>query len=259
VPVLNNDTSSIAITNHISINILNTPKHGIAVGSTQAGSTGVYFYPSTGFIGMDSFTYVLCDTLLIKPYCDTAKVYLTTRPIAKADEYGSLANALPCGTTLLAILGNDAVGNTNTTNIKLIETANHGIASIVNNQVQFLAEEGYRGADHFKYEITVNGMKDSADVLLEVNCVPCEIPSGFSPNGDLANQYFVIDCITNFPGNELTIFNRWGNIVFNEKNYQNNWDAKYNGSDLPDGTYFYKIKFNDGISKDKNGFLIIAR
>ncbi len=46
-----------------------------------------------------------------------------------------------------------------------------------------------------------------------------------------------------FEDNEVCIFNRWGNQVFVQKNYTNDnqWQGDWNGSVLPDGTYFYVV------------------
>ncbi|MBN8702362.1 MAG: gliding motility-associated C-terminal domain-containing protein [Bacteroidetes bacterium] len=76
------------------------------------------------------------------------------------------------------------------------------------------------------------------------------VPEGFSPNGDGINDYFQLKGIESFPRNEVTIFNRWGNIVFEGKQYDNNkvkWDGTNNNSFgtgdgfVPEGTYFYVI------------------
>ena len=78
------------------------------------------------------------------------------------------------------------------------------------------------------------------------------IPEGFSPNGDLINDVFVIRGILNYPNNMFTIFNRWGNKVFEASPYQNNWDGRstfgirLGGDKLPIGTYFYVLDLKDG-------------
>jgi uncharacterized repeat protein (TIGR01451 family)/gliding motility-associated-like protein len=59
------------------------------------------------------------------------------------------------------------------------------------------------------------------------------IPDGFSPNGDGHNDKFVI-LHSNYMNIEIYIYNRWGNIVYESKNYQDDWD----GDNLPDGTYY---------------------
>ena len=79
---------------------------------------------------------------------------------------------------------------------------------------------------------------------------PCEInvPQAFTPDGDGINDFFVIAGIESIPDNVITIFNRWGNIVFTTEKYDNNWagttnvDLKIGGEDLPTGTYFYILE-----------------
>ncbi|MDP1842045.1 MAG: gliding motility-associated C-terminal domain-containing protein, partial [Sediminibacterium sp.] len=78
------------------------------------------------------------------------------------------------------------------------------------------------------------------------------IPEGFSPNGDGINDLFVIRGIQYYPKNQFTIFNRWGNKVFETNQYNNTWNGKstmglrIGGDDLPTGTYFYLLDLRDG-------------
>jgi len=73
----------------------------------------------------------------------------------------------------------------------------------------------------------------------ECNEDSLEMPTGFSPNGDGPNDFFVIHSLIDYPENEFKVFNRWGNLVYQKKNYNNEWDGTNNGGDkLPDGTYF---------------------
>ena len=53
-----------------------------------------------------------------------------------------------------------------------------------------------------------------------------------------------------FPDNEMIIFNRWGDIVFEQRPYNNEWGGlNNNGQELPQGTYYYILRLNlaDGI------------
>lgn len=78
--------------------------------------------------------------------------------------------------------------------------------------------------------------------------VDAELPTGISPNGDLINDAFVILNIDPEAGilpcawgqtNEIVIFNRWGNEVYRETNYRNDWQGvNQSGEPLPEGTYF---------------------
>lgn len=99
---------------------------------------------------------------------------------------------------------------------------------------------------------------ESDEVIVSV--ILFRIPSGFSPNGDQINDYFVISGIADYP-NELIILNRQGTEVFHAVNYQNDWDGKYSsGDDVPDDTYYYVLYYTkEGTRYVENGWLIIKR
>ena len=101
------------------------------------------------------------------------------------------------------------------------------------------------------------------------------IPSGFSPDGDGINDVFVIRGLSDYPDNKFTVYNRWGNVVYEAVGYGKDyypgaplsdglfWDGKPNkgllhGSGLlPQGTYYYVLDYNKGDKKPANGYLII--
>jgi gliding motility-associated-like protein len=62
-----------------------------------------------------------------------------------------------------------------------------------------------------------------------------EIPNIITPGGNGQNDFFVIKNLQ--PNSELFIYNRWGNVVFESKDYQQNWDCNR----CSDGTYFYVL------------------
>lgn len=68
-----------------------------------------------------------------------------------------------------------------------------------------------------------------------------KIPSGFSPNADGKNDVWQIDNIFQFPDNVVEVYNRWGELLFMSKGYAVPFDGKYNGKNLPVGTYYYII------------------
>ncbi len=88
------------------------------------------------------------------------------------------------------------------------------------------------------------------DYLDPDDCIPSP-PTGFSPNGDGNNDTYIIDDnISQFPNNTFTIFNRWGNKVYEKSPYDNSWGGESNvdntvGSDnkLPVGTYYYLFDY----------------
>lgn len=64
------------------------------------------------------------------------------------------------------------------------------------------------------------------------------IPNVITPNGDGKNDQFRIIDISRYPNSSLFIYNRWGNMVYQSKNYRNDWD----GRGLNEGTYYYLLK-----------------
>jgi large repetitive protein len=69
------------------------------------------------------------------------------------------------------------------------------------------------------------------------------MPTGFTPNGDGQNDVFIIHGIEGFPENQLIVFNRWGNVVYDQLNYRNTWSGEnQQGEQLPNGTYFIILR-----------------
>ena len=82
------------------------------------------------------------------------------------------------------------------------------------------------------------GCVDSSSLEVEIPLL--EIPNIFTPNNDGVNDVFKIKRIRSL--STLTIYNRWGKKVYEDLNYQNDWD----GGDLQDGTYFAELSYQRG-------------
>jgi gliding motility-associated-like protein len=89
----------------------------------------------------------------------------------------------------------------------------------------------------------------------------------FSPNNDTINDYFIIQKIKTGEIREakFSVFNRWGELVFEEAPYLNNWNGKGNqlnvkDVDLPEGVYIYRLEytFNEKITSTL-GKIILKR
>ena len=94
---------------------------------------------------------------------------------------------------------------------------------------------------------------------LEITIFPNEIiiPNIFSPNNDVVNDEFVIYGINDLF--DIKIYNRWGNLVFDQNPYENNWNGENsNGKKLSEGQYFYILK-NDQEQIKLNGSVMLVR
>lgn len=67
-----------------------------------------------------------------------------------------------------------------------------------------------------------------------------------SPNGDGKNDTWIIEDIEKYPENEVSIFDRSGRLVYQTKNYKNDWDGSLAGLPLAENTYYYLIKLKKG-------------
>lgn len=123
------------------------------------------------------------------------------------------------------------------------------------------------GDDVFEYEICSMTCPDvcqstTVQLLIEnmnTEASNCFVPNLISPNGDGENDVFVVPCAAVFEGSELVVFNRYGTPVFQNNNYQNDWDGTYNGAPLPVGTYFYQLSLNDEDRTVLQGYVAVLR
>ncbi|NND76767.1 MAG: gliding motility-associated C-terminal domain-containing protein [Flavobacteriales bacterium] len=102
------------------------------------------------------------------------------------------------------------------------------------------------------------------EIILNESSDVCSLKfyNGFTPNNDGTNDVWLIENITipPFEKNSIAIYNRWGSVVWEGQNYDNESvsfagkDSKEN--DLPDGTYFYVAKIN---SEEYSGYIQIMR
>ncbi len=107
--------------------------------------------------------------------------------------------------------------------------------------------------EHGIYTVRVvdnNNCDDKDSVQVIVKEIPDVKPVDvFTPNGDGVNDYFIINDIDAFKPVNLTIYNRWGDIVYSSLDYKNGWDGKFDGKILPEGTYYYLIKTGKKVIK----------
>lgn len=70
------------------------------------------------------------------------------------------------------------------------------------------------------------------------------IPTAFTPNRDNMNDYFGVKYWPAATSFELSVYSRWGQLVFKTSNYLEHWNGDYNGQPQPTGTYVYFINAN---------------
>lgn len=87
-----------------------------------------------------------------------------------------------------------------------------------------------------------------------------EMPNVLTPNNDGINDYINFSSLNGLDEFEFTLFNRWGNKVYENNNSSINFDGKdKHGNSLMDGVYFYVLfaKQNNKVVLEKKGHLLI--
>jgi gliding motility-associated-like protein len=96
------------------------------------------------------------------------------------------------------------------------------------------------------------------DFLDTDKCGPV-IPDAFTPNGNNYNDLFVVPGIEAYETRQLFVYSRYGTLVYESNLYNNDWDGTLlnSGSPVPDGTYYYVFKLDNGLIV--NGYVYINR
>jgi gliding motility-associated-like protein len=102
--------------------------------------------------------------------------------------------------------------------------------------------------------------------VFSVNRIECgasiiSMPNVFTPNGDGVNDLYLPIDTYNLKSYSIQILNRWGVVVFEEKNKNTGWDGTSGGKNCTEGTYFWIVRYTDDqlIDHQINGFLNLTR
>lgn len=101
--------------------------------------------------------------------------------------------------------------------------------------------------DYVYYAMSTNGCMnwDTLTVTVLPPVPPQDsivITNLITANGDGINDTWAITDVNLLPGTQVKVWNVYGQEVYASEDYQNDWDGSYNGSRLPNGTYFYWLR-----------------
>lgn len=273
VRIYENYTTNINVTSNdnglengiIKIYIEKYPLHGkVEVGNDFL----VKYTPNRNYLGGDVFTYGVCVN---GGGCDLASVFVDIldfdfKPKAVTDSI-ELIYGLSDGVRF-DILQNDIDAFDEPFNITILTQPNNGSAFI--NEDYTLSpvfDYDFIGNDSLQYRMCdAEGDCDTAWVFCEIlngDINNLFIPNALSPNGDGVNDMFRLPQLMSDVQMRITIFTQWGQVVYQNENYLNNWDGKgnlgvFNGKDLEAGTYYYVLIIGDDRPPIKN-YIYLSR
>lgn len=115
------------------------------------------------------------------------------------------------------------------------------------------------------YTVTVtdaNGCSQIGDVAVVVkNGYEIFIPNAFSPNGDGRNDVWAPVDFGSVRDVDITVFDRWGGVVFRSASVANGWDGTYKGELVYSETFVYVVKgtFLNGFEFEEHGSIAVVR
>ncbi|HEY5690159.1 MAG TPA: gliding motility-associated C-terminal domain-containing protein, partial [Cyclobacteriaceae bacterium] len=247
----------------ITVSILQNPSKGTV--SIQNNNT-INYSPAAGTVGADSFDYQICNQCSL---CSNGTVAITivnvppviAPPITTIESIAGLSVTIP----FLSFIS-DINDNIDTNSIKIVTgPLSNAVASFdasFNLTIDYSGTP-FSGTDQITIEVCdLLNACTQITLFIEVDG-NITVNNGISPNGDGLNDYFRINNIQFLePQNNVSIFNRWGDKVFEIDNYDNQnrrFEGRSNtGNDLPSGIYFYKVTFVNG-RPELSGYLTLKR
>jgi gliding motility-associated-like protein len=163
---------------------------------------------------------------------------------------------------------NDPDNNLNIATLIVVGSTTSGAPATINANNELVIDYSntpFAGTDKVTLEICDQaGACVKFEVSIEV-AGEITIYNAISPNGDGKNDYLSIEYIDALPDtkeNKLTLFDRWGSVVFEASDYDNTTSVfrglGKNGEELPSGTYYYTIEFASGAPK-RTGFISLRK
>lgn len=127
--------------------------------------------------------------------------------------------------------------------VKIIVSGN-GIYEYAINGGAFQSNNYFSNLSAGNYNLMIRDMKGCEDTFGTFQIL--EAPHFFSPNNDGINDVWQIPYLSRQSKTKISIFDRYGKLVYNFKSNQAGWNGTFNGSPLPATDYWYKIEFENG-------------
>jgi gliding motility-associated-like protein len=246
---LNGKRSEKALYRWVSSNGFSSPTQSIRFIRATAPYTGMYHYK----MNTDN-----CE------FMDSVYVRVLDKPRAASDIL-----RIPKGIQGSDnVIKNDTLVNNIAVKVKIKSGVKNGSLNFnTDGSFSYIPPAIFTGKESFIYEVCYEDCPTSCDnATVNIDVLSgrrdADVPTNIiTPNGDGVNDNLIIDGFDeNSPNNqsEMTIYNQWGNIVYQAKPYKNDWSGKFKDNPLPDGTYYY-IFLKEPTATPMKSFITIIR
>lgn len=270
-------TSVIASINTVAKPILIT-SNCTATGAVLAGPTGFTSYAwSNGETTQQitvtvagSYTLVVtASTGCVSPVSDPAVFTATFCNQAPTITPTSVTTTVEGLVTInITALTNDLDNNIDLSTLQVLVAPASGANAFFNSSAELVVDYtgiDFAGTDQLTIQVCDVAAACAQETITIEVAGEITVYNALSPNGDGKNDVLFIQYIDALPdtkSNKLTVFNRWGSVVFEATDYDNTNNVfsgiGNNGSELPTGTYYYTLEFTSGAAK-RTGFISLRR
>ena len=242
-----------------------TPNAGIGFWTSLSGSSNILTpdMPCSVVIGLEpgefKFLWTVIDNVCNQFATDTLTVNYEESSMANTDVI-----IVPfAGSVTFDVTDNDDIVGAYTIEIIGDGPENGSLEDLGGGEFLYTVNPAFGGTEELFYRLCTDDCPDDcsdARIVLDVDKGDCKVPTIITPNNDGVNDILIVPCLASdeFPMNTISIFNSWGDEVFNASPYLNDWRGTFNGNDLPDGTYYFIMDYN-GNRPAESGFIVIKR
>ena len=266
---VNTDVQSPATKNPgdvLTTTIATSPKKGSASILTNGS---INYSPNSGTVGKDTVIFQLCNQCSKCSMNNLIIDIINDAPVIIQDPI-TVSTGENVNINLLDIIS-DPNNNLDLTTLTITQQPLSGAIATIDASFNLNIDYTgivFSGTDQLTIQACdLEDVCSSNIISIDVQLLedpPITVYNALSPNGDDKHDFLEVENITAYPNNQLYIFNRWGDKVFEAKGYDNSqirFAGKGNtggAKDLPAGTYFYSINLGNGSSRI-NGFLVLKR
>jgi len=228
---------------------------------------GTHIYTTAGTYKDTLTTYLGCDSIVTTNLVVNPIKQTSINPvICQGEKYRvGIHNYTLAGTyteILTSYLGCDSIVTCNlTVKPSLIVNLGYGGEICEGDTIELSVNSGYTtylwqdGSTNNSFLVSQAGTywvmvnyndcikSDTVRYYVCANDIKIWIPNSFTPNGDGLNDEFKIETIAEFSKFQMSIYNLWGQLIFESKDAKNGWDGKFNGELVPIGVYTHNIEY----------------
>jgi gliding motility-associated-like protein len=207
-------------------------------GNTYSSSNNTATHTLTNSIGCDSIV-TLDLTILQSTFITDVQTHCDSYTWIDGNTYSSSNNTATH--TLTNSIGCDSIV---TLDLTILQSTFITDVQTHCDSYTWIDGNTYSSSNNTATHTLTNSIGCDSTILLNLKLIKdlSYLPNIFTPNNDLKNEIYSLVTTQEFDNYELSIFNRWGDLIFVTEDINQGWDGTFNGVNCMNGVYAYKVK-----------------